>query len=75
MEENKFENIYQDLRNFNDIAESIKERTFEQVSAVVEYLNDLDENVEIDLGYTPRPFQQLLHASLKRFNVLVCHRR
>jgi hypothetical protein len=26
-------------------------------------------------GYTPRPFQQYLHSALKRFNVLVCHRR
>lgn len=34
------------------------------------------ENVErIDLGYTPRPFQAVLHNKLKRFNVLVCHRR
>lgn len=30
---------------------------------------------EIDLGYTPRPFQAQLHNKLKRFNVLVCHRR
>lgn len=29
----------------------------------------------IDLGYTPRPLQALLHNELKRFNVLVCHRR
>jgi len=29
----------------------------------------------IDLGYEPRPLQALLHRSLKRFNVLVCHRR
>ena len=29
----------------------------------------------IDLGYTPRPIQGLLHNSMKRFNVLVCHRR
>lgn len=34
------------------------------------------ENVErVDLGYTPRPFQAMLHNRLKRFNVLVCHRR
>lgn len=31
--------------------------------------------VKIDLGYTPRPFQAMLHNKLKRFNVLVCHRR
>lgn len=29
----------------------------------------------IETGYTPRPLQALLHASLKRFNVIVCHRR
>lgn len=29
----------------------------------------------IDLGYTPRGLQAHLHANLKRFNVLVCHRR
>jgi hypothetical protein len=29
----------------------------------------------IDTGYKPRPLQQELHRSLKRFNVLVCHRR
>lgn len=29
----------------------------------------------IDLGYEPRPLQAKLHRSLKRFNVLVCHRR
>lgn len=39
-------------------------------------LNDLPDGAEIiDLGYRPRPLQQLLHAQLKRFNVLVCHRR
>ena len=34
-----------------------------------------DQVERIDLGYTPRPFQKLLHIRLKRFNVLVCHRR
>lgn len=29
----------------------------------------------IDTGYTPRPLQAYLHSELKRFNVLVCHRR
>lgn len=29
----------------------------------------------IDTGYKPRPLQKKLHLSLKRFNVLVCHRR
>jgi len=37
---------------------------------------DYDESVqEVDLGYVPREFQTVLHSSLKRFNVLVCHRR
>jgi len=31
--------------------------------------------IKIDLGYKPRPFQARLHNNLKRFNVLVCHRR
>jgi hypothetical protein len=30
---------------------------------------------EVDLGYIPRKFQEVLHASMRRFNVLVCHRR
>lgn len=29
----------------------------------------------IDLGYAPRPLQAKLHAEIKRFSVLVCHRR
>lgn len=29
----------------------------------------------VSTGYKPRPLQAKLHASLKRFNVLVCHRR
>ena len=29
----------------------------------------------ISTGYSPRPLQQQIHQSLKRFNVLVCHRR
>jgi phage terminase large subunit len=29
----------------------------------------------IDTGYEPRPLQHLLHKSLKRFNVICCHRR
>lgn len=29
----------------------------------------------VTTGYQPRPHQAELHASLKRFNVLVCHRR
>jgi len=31
--------------------------------------------VKITIPYTPRPLQRLIHKSLKRFNVLVCHRR
>jgi hypothetical protein len=38
-------------------------------------LNDLPEDAVIDLGYRPRPLQQVLHSQLRRFNVLVCHRR
>lgn len=37
-----------------------------------------EENVEvqkISTGYVPRPLQEVIHNSLKRFNVLVCHRR
>jgi phage terminase large subunit len=29
----------------------------------------------VDLGYRPRFYQKVLHQSLRRFNVLVCHRR
>lgn len=29
----------------------------------------------VDLGYTPRVHQADLHAALKRFNVIICHRR
>ena len=29
----------------------------------------------VSTHYTPRPFQQVLHSKLKRFNVLSCHRR
>lgn len=34
----------------------------------------MDQRV-IDLGYRPRPLQAKFHKELKRFNVLVCHRR
>lgn len=34
------------------------------------------ENIEeISIPYAPRPFQQVLHENLRRFNILVCHRR
>jgi len=29
----------------------------------------------VQTGYQPRPLQHILHSNLKRFNVLVCHRR
>lgn len=29
----------------------------------------------VSTGYVPRPLQQEIHQNLKRFNVLVCHRR
>jgi hypothetical protein len=31
--------------------------------------------IRLSTGYTPRPLQAMLHAKLKRFNVLVMHRR
>ena len=69
-------NKYLDVHNLDDIAEEAKLSTFGGTSAYVEELNDLDPNTEvIDIGYEPRPFQQILHNNLKRFNVLVCHRR
>lgn len=49
---------------------------FNQVSAREESLNELPPGTElIDIGYTPRPFQDKVHTKLRRFNVLVCHRR
>jgi hypothetical protein len=35
----------------------------------------MDKTQVIKTGYVPRAFQDTLHAELKRFNVLVCHRR
>lgn len=29
----------------------------------------------ISTGYSPRPHQAVIHNKLRRFNVLVCHRR
>lgn len=29
----------------------------------------------VNLGYSPRPLQSRLHVSMRRFNVVVCHRR
>lgn len=31
--------------------------------------------INVSTGYTPRPLQAVMHAHLKRFNVLPCHRR
>lgn len=31
--------------------------------------------LNVDLGYTPRPWQQRLHREKKRFSIGVCHRR
>jgi len=41
--------------------------------AIDEYNNR--KVTDVDLGYRPRPHQAVLHNNLKRFNVLVCHRR
>jgi len=35
----------------------------------------VSEEVKINLGYKPRPLQSYLHNVIRRFNVLVCHRR
>lgn len=35
----------------------------------------MSQSVTVDLGYRPRPLQADIHRSLKRWNVLVCHRR
>lgn len=36
---------------------------------------DAGPEILIELPYRPRPLQQLLHRRMKRFNVIVCHRR
>lgn len=38
-------------------------------------MNNESEVITIKTGYFPRRLQEVLHASLKRFNVIVCHRR
>lgn len=49
---------------------------YKQLDDFEHLLNDLPHGTEIiDLGYRPRPFQSVIHTRLKRFNVLVCHRR
>lgn len=35
----------------------------------------MGQSLVITLPYTPRPLQEHIHDSLKRFNVIVCHRR
>lgn len=35
----------------------------------------MDNELTIDLGYRPRPWQRLVHQSRKRFSVLALHRR
>ena len=37
--------------------------------------NGKNKTYEVSVGYKPRPLQRQVHESLKRFNVLVCHRR
>ena len=32
-------------------------------------------DITVHTGYVPHPFQKQIHAGLKRFSVLVCHRR
>jgi hypothetical protein len=57
--------------------------TFEELTkdtgcVSVEYREDFNEKAitnEASTGYVPRKLQQLFHNTLKRFNVLVCHRR
>lgn len=34
-----------------------------------------DETLTVTIPYSPRPLQAMFHKNLKRFNVLVCHRR
>ncbi len=38
-------------------------------------IEDVELSTEISTGYVPRPLQRKLHQGLKRFNVIVCHRR
>lgn len=53
--------------------------TFEEVLKVSEReeaLNNLPPGfTEVNIPYNPRPYQQIVHNALARFNVLVCHRR
>jgi phage terminase large subunit len=44
------------------------------ISDNYEQLSD-DQIEEILIPYEPRPYQAVLHNELKRFNLLVCHRR
>jgi len=66
---------YEDLNKGSfDYYESTPD--FGSTSAKEEALNDLPAGTtQIDIGYAPRPYQQQVHNRLRRFNVLVCHRR
>jgi len=40
------------------------------------YIREIEKEVKkVSTGYKPRPLQALVHSRLKRFNVVVCHRR
>ena len=48
----------------------------EVTSMEIPYNRELRKEIKkISTGYIPRPLQAVIHANLKRFNVLVCHRR
>ena len=38
-------------------------------------MNDTGDTLTVTIPYHPRPLQAMFHKNLKRFNVLVCHRR
>lgn len=47
-----------------------------KVEMVLPYNRELKKEIKkVSTGYIPRPLQAVIHANLKRFNVLVCHRR
>lgn len=54
------------------IAKKFRDPTF---ADVMEQTPDAGKQTVVDFGYKPRPFQQYVHAKLKRFSILVCHRR
>ena len=56
-------------------AEDVKTKALSS-SKQLPYSKKLKKEVKrISTGYTPRPGQKVIHDNLKRFNVLVCHRR